>query len=87
MLSRPFEEDHRRATTDVVGLGTLACPDCDAPIGIGPEPLAPRAPLSCPFCGHGGPLRDFLSLVPPSRPTRVIVRVSTPARLRISPAG
>ena len=55
--------------------GTLACPDCDAPvlpIGV----MLPADPLSCPFCAHAGALRDFLSLGEPTRPTRVVVRVS-----------
>jgi hypothetical protein len=32
--------------------------------------------MSCGFCGHDGALRDFLSLGEPTRPTRVVVRVS-----------
>jgi len=90
VFSRPFEEDRRQAATNVLAAGTLACPHCDAPIGIGPEPLSPGAPLRCPFCAHAGPLREFLSLRPPSRPTRVLVRVTASPRgrrLRVSPAG
>ena len=55
--------------------GTLACPSCDVPVlpdGI----MAPADPMSCGFCGHAGALRDFLSLGEPTRPTRVVVRVS-----------
>jgi hypothetical protein len=55
-------------------------------VGIGSGPLSPGSPLTCPFCAHHGPLREFLSLTPPTRPTRVIVRVTAPAQLRISPA-
>jgi hypothetical protein len=55
--------------------GTLACPECDAPVlplGV----MSPADPLSCGFCAHAGALRDFLSLGEPTRPTRVVVRVS-----------
>lgn len=93
-LPGAFEEDRRQATTGVLGVGTLACPECDAPVGIGAEPLSPRTTLSCPFCAHRAPLREFLSLTPPTRPTRVIVRVTAGgrtaggrARMRISRAG
>jgi hypothetical protein len=85
-LPGTFEQERRLASTTVLGLGTLACPQCDAPVSIGPEPLSPRVALTCPFCAHHAPLRGFLSLTPPTRPTRVVVRVSAPARLRISRA-
>jgi hypothetical protein len=75
-LPGAFEYDQRLARGDVLGLGTLACTRCDAPIGIGSEALSPRVTLSCPFCAHSAPLREFLSLAPPTRPTRVLVRVS-----------
>jgi hypothetical protein len=78
-LPGAFEEDRRQSADEFLGTGTLACPRCDAPVGIGPEPLSVRSSLSCPFCAHQAPLRHFLSLEPPTRPTRVIVRVSVPA--------
>lgn len=78
-----FEEDRRLSTREILGVGTLACPECDAPVGIGSQPLSPLAPIACPFCAHSGRLREFLSLTPPTRPTRVIVRVTAPARLGI----
>jgi uncharacterized Zn-finger protein len=59
-----------------MAVGTLACPDCDVPVFLGPRPMAPADPLSCPFCGRAGRLRQFLSLGEPTRPTRVVVRVS-----------
>jgi hypothetical protein len=59
--------------------GTLACPSCDAPVAPGDEPLAPGAAIACPYCGRDGAVRDFLSLTPPSRPARVVVRVTLPA--------
>lgn len=55
--------------------GTLACPECDAPVLPGPAAMSPRDPFSCGFCRHAGVLRDFLSLAAPNRPTRVAVRV------------
>jgi hypothetical protein len=57
-----------------LGFGTLACPGCDAPV-VPAGVMSPSDPLGCGFCRHAGPLRDFLSLEPPTRPTRVVVRV------------
>jgi hypothetical protein len=37
--------------------------------------MAPADALDCPFCAHGGRVRDFLSLAAPTRPARVEVRV------------
>ena len=68
-------EERRRARSERLGAGTLACPRCDAPVAPGPGPSSPAAPLGCPFCGHAGALRDFLSLGEPTRPARVDVRV------------
>ena len=64
----------------VLAEGTLACPDCDAPVAPpgGRAPLA--AAVACPFCGHGGRIRDFLSLAAPTRPARVVVTVRQPSR-------
>lgn len=73
-------EDER---SQIVAVGTLACPECDAPVAPGPRPLAPHEPLTCPVCSHGGPVREFLSLTPPTRPARVAVRVTLP---RVAPA-
>jgi DNA-directed RNA polymerase subunit RPC12/RpoP len=56
--------------------GTLACGQCDAPIAIGPEPVSVVDQLVCPYCRHRGLVRDFLSLALPTRPARVVVRVS-----------
>jgi hypothetical protein len=58
-----------------LGTGTLACPRCDAPVAPGPTPLAPPDPVACPYCGHGAPVRDFLSLESPARPARVEITV------------
>jgi hypothetical protein len=76
-------EEHRAARTGVVAHGTLACPSCDAPVALGESRVSPRDPLMCPFCAHGAPARDFLSLEPPVRPTRVAVRITMP---RVSPS-
>jgi hypothetical protein len=68
--------EHRRATrTDRLGEATITCPRCDAPVTIGSGRLTLDAALSCPFCGRGGPVRDFLSLARPTRPTRVVLRI------------
>ena len=57
-----------------VAAGTLACPRCDAPVVLD-GPSSPAAPMACAFCDHDGAVRDFLSLAPPTRPTRVVVRL------------
>jgi len=78
-------QEHRRiARSTHLGMGTLACPVCDAPVAIGADRLSPADAMHCPFCAHGAPVRDFLSLGEPTRPTRVEVRVVAPARIRIS---
>jgi hypothetical protein len=69
-----LHEEHR-LRSQVLASGTLACPRCDAPVAPGPRPLSPAAPLHCPFCYHGGAVRDFLSLAAPSRPARVEIRI------------
>jgi hypothetical protein len=61
-----------------LGTGTLACPRCDVPVALAAGPASPADELDCPFCGHYGALRDFLSLAAPSRPARVEVRVVLP---------
>src|SRR5437764_15449446 len=76
-------EEHRVARTGIVAVGTLACPSCDAPVAIGETPVRPPDVLACPFCDHHRPARDFLSLEPPVRPTRVAVRITMP---RATPA-
>ena len=73
----PVHEERRRAIrSGQIATGTLACPRCDAPVATGPEPLSISAALACPFCAHGGPVREFLSLRTPTRPARVVVRVA-----------
>jgi hypothetical protein len=55
--------------------GSLACPDCDAPVALAAPRATPGDALQCPFCDCAGPLRDFLSLVQPPRAPRVNVLV------------
>jgi hypothetical protein len=77
------EEIRQVARTTTLGVGTLACPDCDAPVSPGPHRLAPSAALSCPYCGAHGAVRDFLTLGAPTRPAHVVIKVTAPAELRI----
>lgn len=72
-VAGPVEE--RRATRSDLATGTIACPVCDAPVAPGPWPLSPADALSCPYCAHAAPVRDFLTLGDPGRPARVRVRV------------
>ena len=76
--------EERRTVSSILAAGTLACPRCDAPV-FPAAPMAPADALDCPYCLHGGAVRDFLSLAPPTRPARVVVRVlSQPSPLRKS---
>lgn len=68
-------DEERRVTPSRVAEGTLACPDCDAPVALTGGPVGPTDQLACPFCGRDGAVRDFLSLARPTRPTRVVVRI------------
>ena len=65
----------RAARSNHLADATLACARCDAPIAIGPGRLTMSATLTCPFCGHHAPVRDFVSLAVPTRATRIVVRV------------
>jgi hypothetical protein len=67
--------EHRFAHSPVLAAGTFACPECDAPVSPGGRPLRPMEPVACPYCGHAGAVRDFLSLATPTRPAHVEVRV------------
>ncbi len=71
-------EERRATRSTVVATGTLACPQCDAPVSPGGRALAPGEPMRCPVCDHAGAVRDFLSLATPSRPARVRVVISAP---------
>jgi DNA-directed RNA polymerase subunit RPC12/RpoP len=77
--ARDGQVEERRATRDGhVCSGTLACPRCDAPVSAGDRGLTLTEELRCPFCAHRDPVREFLSLDPPTRPARVVVRVTLP---------
>lgn len=73
---RVVHEERRVTRTGVVAMGTLACPECDAPVALGEERVRPSDRLSCPFCAHHGAAREFLSLATPTRPARVAVRIT-----------
>lgn len=71
-----FEEKRRAVRSGTLATGTIACPSCDAPVAVGERALSLTDRLACPFCATSGPVRDFLSLAVPTRPTRVVIRVS-----------
>ncbi len=71
-----FEEKRRAVRAGQLATGTIACPSCDAPVAIGDRPLSLTDRLACPVCATSGPVRDVLSLAVPTRPTRVVIRVS-----------
>lgn len=68
------EHRHARAASYLAS-ATLACPRCDAPVALGARGLTPAHHVACPYCDHGGPLRDFLTLGEPTRPMRVELHV------------
>lgn len=76
--ARAVHIERRTAHDGHLGTGTLACPRCDVPVTLATRTAAPADPLACPYCGHAAAVRDFLSLAPPTRPTRVAVRVLLP---------
>jgi hypothetical protein len=73
--NEPTHRELRLGRSTRLAGGTLACPSCDAPVALTDGPVAPAAPLGCPYCGLAGAVRDFLSLSSPVRPARVEVRV------------
>jgi hypothetical protein len=75
-------EEIRPGHSGLLAVGTLACPRCDAPVSPGDRPLTLSEPVGCPFCGHTGAVREFLSLATPTRPARVEVRLRLNARTR-----
>jgi DNA-directed RNA polymerase subunit RPC12/RpoP len=75
--ARPVVEEQRLGRrTNVLGSGTLACRRCDAPVAPSAQALHLNDAIACPYCAHSGVVRDFLSLAAPTRPARVLVRVS-----------
>jgi DNA-directed RNA polymerase subunit RPC12/RpoP len=75
---RPGAHRRRETRSALLCEATLACARCDAPVAAGPEGLSLTQSLVCPFCAHRAPVRDFLSLAMPTRPARVVVRISHP---------
>jgi hypothetical protein len=75
-IERPgdFDPERRVAREWDLGMGTIACPSCDAPVALPRVPMAPLDPLLCPLCGTAGIVRDFLTVGEPTRPMRVQVR-------------
>ncbi|HEX2086850.1 MAG TPA: hypothetical protein VHF89_14315 [Solirubrobacteraceae bacterium] len=75
-LAGAYEE--RKVTREFrLAEGTLACPDCDAPVAPPHGRIRPVDMLGCPYCAYTSPARDFLSLSAPTRPARVDVMVRT----------
>ena len=70
-----LHEERRTLRTGWLGVGSLACPECDAPTPLLTMPATPATPLGCPYCEHAGLVRDFLSLTAPHRVPRVNVYV------------
>jgi hypothetical protein len=75
---RPGGHRHRDTRQGRLCDATLACARCDAPVAAGEGALSLSEALVCPFCDHRAPVRDFLSLAMPTRPARVVVRISAP---------
>lgn len=82
LRAQPLAGEHeiRIGRSRRLGVGTLACPGCDAPV-MPAGRLTPADRLACPYCLHHGPARAFLSLEAPSRPARVVVTVSERSRM------
>ena len=68
------EELRPARSSSELAVATMACPECDAPVAPAGR-VRPADPATCPFCGTGGAVRDFLTLEDPARPARVVVRV------------
>ncbi|MGZ4243715.1 MAG: hypothetical protein ACXVSE_05415 [Solirubrobacteraceae bacterium] len=75
---RPSVHLRRDTRSATLCEGTLACARCDAPVATGGQALSMTTELVCPFCDHRALVRDFLSLAVPSRPARVMVRITRP---------
>ena len=61
-----------------VATGSLACPECDAPVAAPPGRSGLGVPLACGYCGRAGAVRDFLSLEQPTRPAHVVLLARLP---------
>jgi hypothetical protein len=78
-VSQRNGDEVRRSQDEETAAGTMACPACDAPV-MPHGRVRLDAPVGCPWCGTAGAVRDFLTLGEPTRPARVVVRVSYVAR-------
>ena len=81
LRAQPLAGEHeiRIGRSRPLGVGTLACPGCDAPVAPAGR-LTPADALAFPYCLHHAPARAFLSLEAPSRPARVVVTVTDRSR-------
>jgi hypothetical protein len=70
-----LREERRARRSNFVGVGSLSCPECDAPAPLAGSPAAPDSDLACPYCSHAGAVRDFLTFGEPLRAPRVHVFV------------
>jgi len=70
-----LHEERLTQRTGWLGMGSLACPTCDAPTPLLGARATPTTPLGCPYCAHSGPAREFLSLAEPHRAPRVNIYV------------
>lgn len=75
-------ELRREQREGVLATATVACPACDAPV-VPLYRMLVSERLRCPFCGHAGVVRDFLSLARPARAARATVRVGVGLRLPV----
>jgi hypothetical protein len=74
-------EERRDSRSTKLASGSLACPRCDAPPLPPLQTLLPADRIACGFCLHEAPVREFLTLGDPVRPTVVAVHVRTRAPL------
>ena len=74
-------EERRDTRTTKLASGSLACPRCDAPPLPPRQMLLPADEIACGYCLHAAPVRDFLTIGDPVRPTVVSVHVRTRAPL------
>jgi hypothetical protein len=77
------DEIRNVSRSSTLAVGTLACPTCDAPVSPSGR-LTPASALTCPFCGESGHVRDFLTLGAPTRAAHVVIKIISPAEIRIT---
>jgi hypothetical protein len=79
-VDQEFFEIRPERRRNELATATCACPSCDAPV-VPPWRMLVTEPLDCPFCGHHGLVREFLSFDVPARPARVVLRVGVGLRV------